>query len=149
ERSLATVEQALPTLEPLARGLVWSSLWNATRDGELAAVRYLDLVRRHASREENIGLLTAVLANAAFAVQHFVADADRERQQRDWLEATWTGLQDAAPGSDAQLAWARAFAAASAFDGSHADDLRAFLDGRTPDGLPVDPDLRWLFLTAL
>src|SRR5690606_582326 len=30
ERSLASVEQALSTLDPLPRALVWSSLWNAT-----------------------------------------------------------------------------------------------------------------------
>src|SRR5690606_36602761 len=56
ERSLATVQRALSTLEPLPRALVWSSLWNATRDGELPAARYLSIVGAHAPAEKNMGL---------------------------------------------------------------------------------------------
>ncbi|HWV49924.1 MAG TPA: aminopeptidase N, partial [Microbacterium sp.] len=48
ERSLVTVTAALSTMkDALARGLVWSALWNATRDGELPAARYLEIVRAH------------------------------------------------------------------------------------------------------
>ncbi|GAA3925042.1 aminopeptidase N [Microbacterium soli] len=148
ERSLQTVEQSLSTLEDdLARGLVWSALWNATRDGELPAQRYLDIVRRHAMAETNVGLLGAVLGNAAFAVRHYVADEAREGQARAWTDTTWASLQSADAGSDAQLTWARAFASAAAF-GGHTDDVRAILDGDAPRGLVVDADLRWLLLTA-
>ena len=55
-RSLEAVERALSTLEPLPRALVWSSLWNATRDGELSAARYLAIVGAHAPAEKNMGL---------------------------------------------------------------------------------------------
>ncbi|GEK85240.1 aminopeptidase N [Microbacterium aerolatum] len=149
ERSLDAVEQALSTLEPLPRALVWSSLWNAARDGELPAARYLAIVGAHAPAEQNIGLLTGVLANASYAIGHYVPDDERAAHRATWLERTWAALTDAAPGSDAQLSWARAFAAASAFDASRATDVRAILDGRGPDGLRVDPDLRWALLTAL
>jgi len=150
ERSLATVEESLSAIdEPLARALVWSSLWNATRDGELDAARYVRIVRTHAPAESNIGLLAGVLANAAYAVRHFVADADRATEQRTWTEAAWSALQAADAGSDAQLSWARALATASAFDDVHHEQVRALLDGDVPDGLVVDPDLRWQLLTAL
>ncbi|MGM7697088.1 aminopeptidase N [Microbacterium sp. A84] len=149
ERSLASVEKALSTLEPLPRALVWSSLWNSTRDGELAAARYLAIVGAHAPAEENIGLLSGVLANAAYAVGHFVSDAARTAERTAWLETTWTALSAADAGSDAQLSWARAFAAASAYDDARAEHVRAILDGDAPEGLTVDPDLRWALLTAL
>jgi len=150
ERSLTAVEESLSTLEDdLVRGLVWSSLWNATRDGDLAAVRYLEIVRRHAPAESNVALLTTVLLNAAFAVRHYVADDARDEQSRAWVDAAWSALQSADAGSDAQLAWARAFAAASRFDAHHADAVRGILNGGAPRGLPVDADLRWLMLTAL
>src|SRR5690606_2899759 len=150
ERSLATVTESLSTLEDdLVRGLVWSSLWNATRDGELGAEHYLDIVRRHAPSEPNIALLTAVLANASFAVRHYVADDAREGQSRAWVDSTWAALQSADAGGDAQLAWARAFATASAFSDIRADDVRGILEDRAPRGLPVDADLRWMMLTAL
>ncbi|MGO1921755.1 MAG: aminopeptidase N, partial [Microbacterium sp.] len=148
-RSLEAVERALSTLEPLPRALVWSSLWNATRDGELSAARYLAIVGAHAPAEKNMGLLTGVLANAAYATGHYLTDEARPAQHAAWLETTWTALGAAAPGSDAQLSWARAFAAASALDASRAADARAILGGDAPEGLQVDPDLRWALLTAL
>jgi len=150
ERSLSTVATSLSTLtDELARGLVWSSLWNATRDGELAAVRYLEIVRAHAPAEPNIGLLSATLLNAAFAIGHYIDGDERAEQRRAWVDSTWAALQEADPGSDAQLSWARAFAAASSFDAVRAADVRAILDGHAPQGLPMDADLRWLLLTAL
>ncbi|WP_164233681.1 aminopeptidase N [Microbacterium hydrocarbonoxydans] len=150
ERSLATVEESLSVIEdPLARALVWSSLWNATRDGDLDAVRYLSIVRTHAPEEPSIGLLAGILPHAIFALRHYVADHDREEAQRAWTETTWQSLQQAGAGSDAQLSWARALATASAFDDLRHTEIRGMLDGVVPEGLTVDPDLRWQLLTAL
>jgi aminopeptidase N len=150
ERSLRTVEESLSAVEdPLARALLWSSLWNATRDGELDASRYLAVARAHAPAESNIGLLTGVIANAAYAVRHFVGDERRAQEHRAWTETAWAALQSADAGSDAQLSWARALAGASTSDDLHSADLREMLDGAVPEGLTVDPDLRWQLLTAL
>lgn len=149
ERSLDSVEHALSTLDPLPRALVWSSLWNATRDGELSAERYLRVVTAHAPAEANIGLLSGVLANAAYTIGHFVPDAARQALRAAWLETTRSALAAADAGSDAQLSWARAFAAASAHDDAGAAQVRAMLEGDAPVGLQVDPDLRWALLIAL
>ncbi|SJN33512.1 Membrane alanine aminopeptidase N [Microbacterium esteraromaticum] len=150
ERSLASVTESLSTLtDDLVRGLIWSSLWNATRDGELPVERYLEIVRRHAPAEPNVALLSAVLLNAAFAVHHYTRDDGRAAARRTWVEATWSALQSADAGSDAQLSWARAFATASAYDDAFAENIKAILGGEAPQGLPIDADLRWLLLTAL
>jgi aminopeptidase N len=149
DTSLAAVRGALSTLPPLPRALVWSSLWNATRDGELAATAYLEIVRRHAPAEENIGLLSGVLANAAHTIGHFVPGSRRDAERDVWVTATEAALDAAAPGSDAQLAWARAFASASAVSDACTGRVRALLDGEGPVGLPVDPELRWSLIAAL
>ncbi|WP_426183437.1 aminopeptidase N [Microbacterium sp. TWP3-1-2b2] len=149
DASLDAVTAALSTLAPLPRALVWSSLWNATRDGELSAARYLEIVRLHAPAEENIGLLSGVLANAAYTIGHFVPAAQRDTARAAWLRSSEAALDDAAPGSDAQLAWARAFAAASALSSVSTARVQAILDGRGPEGLPVDPELRWSLVNAL
>ncbi|MBT2485666.1 MULTISPECIES: aminopeptidase N [unclassified Microbacterium] len=150
ERSLDTVEQSLSSIEdPLARALVWSSLWNATRDGEFDVTRYLSIVREHAPAEPNIGLLAGILANASFALRHFLDGARRADEQSRWTETAWSALQAAEAGGDAQLSWARALATASAHDDARHVEVRAMLDGSVPDGLVVDPDLRWQLLTAL
>ncbi|MFF3028184.1 aminopeptidase N [Microbacterium sp. NPDC057944] len=150
EKSLATVASSLSSVEdPLARALIWSSLWNATRDGELDAARYLAIVRDHAPGEPNVGLLAGILANATFALRHFVSDARRDEEQRAWTECTWRTMSAAGAGSDAQLSWARALATASVLDDARHVEVRAMLDGESPEGLTIDPDLRWQLLTAL
>lgn len=150
DRSLATVEESLSSIDdPLARAVVWSALWNATRDGELPASRYTSIVRAHAPHEPNIGLLTGVQANALFAIRHFVPVGMRTQEHRAWVAAAADALHGSEAGGDAQLSWARALAAASAFDDERHEELRALLDGDAPEGLTVDPDLRWQLLAAL
>lgn len=150
--SLATVERSLDRVtDPLARGLIWSALWNAARDGELEVGRYLTMARDFAPTETNMALLTAVLSNASFAVNHYLPEAERDRWRDEWLESCWATLHSSEPGSGAQLAWARATATAATFDGRHDADIRSILLGDTPapEGLPLDPDLRWALWTAL
>ena len=150
--SLDAVQTGLSTIDDaLARAVVWSALWNAARDGELPVARYLDIVRRHAPAESNIALLTDVLANAGFAVAHYVPEERRAQESAAWLETTWQGMWQAQPGSGSQLAWARAVGHAAAYDPSRAGALRAMLEGTdaAPQGLGLDPELRWSWWTAL
>ncbi|GAA4483094.1 aminopeptidase N [Microbacterium panaciterrae] len=150
DRSLQAVELALSSLaDPLARALVWSALWNATRDGELSVARYLRVVAAHAPAETDAALLGGVLLNAPFAIGHYLPDAERALARTAWAEATWSALEKAEPHSDSQLIWARAFAAAAGFDDVRHAEAAALLTGVAPAGLPLDPDLRWALLTAL
>ena len=150
DRSLDAVERGLSSLgDPLARGLVWSALWNATRDGELGVARYLAIVEAHAPAETDSALLGGAVLNAATAIGHYLPDAERAGARRAWLDATWQALGKAEAGSDAQLIWARAFAAAASFDDSRRLDVSSLLIGAGPRGLPMDADLRWELLTAL
>jgi len=151
-RSLDTVDAELDRLtDPLARGLIWSALWNATRDGDLPVTRYLDMTRRFAITEPDITLLTAVLANSAAAVEHYLPPAERPDARTAWLDTVWRGTVDSAAGSDAQLAFARAVGVAATVDDTRAPQLRAWLDdpSSAPPGLRLDPDLRWSWWTAL
>ncbi len=150
DASLTTVQESLSSIDdPLARAVIWSSLWNATRDGELSVARYAEIVRAHAPRETNIGLLGGILANTLFAIRNYASDDVRPRELSAWVETSWAALQASDAGSDAQLSWARALASASAFDDLRAADIRAMLHGDAPEGLTIDPDLRWQLLTAL
>ncbi|OCG76541.1 aminopeptidase N [Microbacterium sediminis] len=151
-RSLATVEEALSGLgDTLARGLVWSQLWNATRDAELSPQRYLAIVARHAPRETNAALLAGAIANAAYTVNHYLPEHELAGARAAWLETAWRAMIDATPGSDAQLAWARAVGHAAAYADGRAAELRAILggDAPAPEGLRLDPDLRWAWMQGL
>jgi len=152
ERSLKAVERALSTIDDaLARGLVWSSLWNATRDGELPALRYLEIVRRHAPAESHVGILAGTLANAAFTIEHYLSDDVRDEARAMWLETVWEGLVQAEAGSGSQLSWARALGHAASVADARSGDIAAMLDGTAPapEGLGLDADLRWIWVQAL
>ena len=152
ERSTDAVARALSTIDDrLARSVIWAALWNAVRDGEPSVVRYLDIAAHHAPAEDSVALLADVIAHAGHAIAHYAADEDRGGLAAAWLETAWQGMTTAPEGSDAQLAWARAVGAAAVYDDARADDLGALLSGATPppQGLRLDPDLRWSWLFAL
>ncbi|MGF0245876.1 aminopeptidase N [Rhodococcus erythropolis] len=150
--SLSTVEASLDRVsDPLARGVIWSSLWNSVRDAQLSVFRYLDMVERFAPAETDLAILSAILTDAQYAVLHYVPKSLRPNVSAGWLETTWKALFEAEPESGRQLAWARALSAAAAVNDARAGELRSILDGTCPGpvGLALDPDLRWVLWIAL
>lgn len=151
ETSLETIRTRLSEVpDELSRAVIWTSLWNLTRDGEWPVRSYLDTVLKHAPAESNPTLLTTAFANAGYAINHFVGEEAREEIRADYAERLWEVLQQAPAGSDAQLTVARAAiqALAATPTESGTQRLRALLDGSL-DGLALDPDIRWAILRAL
>ncbi len=150
DRSLATVMERLGDLEdPLARSLCWAACWDMVRDAELPARRYLDLALRHAGREGEIGVMERALAQAAQSIRLYGDPANRDAATDRMAEACYEVLGRAEPGSDHQLAWARAFVS-SARTEEHLAAVRGLLDGSaTFEGLSVDTELRWQIVAAL
>jgi aminopeptidase N len=150
-RSLATVRDHLAAIPaPLSRALVWSALWNATRDAELAAADYLDIAFSQVGREPTADLLDVVLGEIAVAVERYLPAASRDAARSRGVATCRAGLEGAEPGSDVQVTWARHLvrAASTSADGTVA--VRGLLDGSgVPDGLRVDADLRWECWVAL
>ncbi len=151
DRSLDTAEHSLARVaDAMPRGLVWSSLWNATRDAVLPVPRYLAIVTAQAPGETHVGLLAGVLANAGFAIERYLPPSRRPAARTALLDLAWQALHDAEPGSGLQLTWARAVASAASRTDGRAADVRALLAGEaTVPGLRLDPDLRWALWTAL
>ncbi|HLS73240.1 MAG TPA: aminopeptidase N [Actinomycetaceae bacterium] len=134
--------------DPLSRAVLWSALWNATRDAALAGTAFLDAVVSQVPMEPEIGITRDLLAHAATAVERFLP-ANQRVSARDLLAAeTWSGLVACPPGSGLQLTWARAFADAAARSAQASDRVREVLAG-TVDGLVLDPELRWSLWQAL
>ncbi|MFF4248451.1 aminopeptidase N [Streptomyces sp. NPDC001822] len=150
ERSLDTLREHLGDItDPLARALCSSALWNLTRDAVLPARDFVSLVLSSAGRESDIGVLQMLHTWARSAVDHYAAPAWREEGGRALAEGALRELRRAEPGSQHQLTWARFFAAVAASDA----DLRllaGLLDGSAViEGLDVDQELRWAFLSPL
>ncbi|MER7787966.1 aminopeptidase N [Streptomyces sp. NPDC097640] len=148
--SLAVVTEHLGDFEAsLPRALCWASAWDMTRDGELATRDYLSLVLSGIAKESDIGVVQSLQRQAKLALDLYAAPEWREAGLAKWTEATLTHLRAAAPGSDHQLAWARAFA-----DTARADEQLGLLSGllagtETIEGLTVDTELRWALLERL
>ena len=150
DKSWSTVVSHLGTLDnSLARALVWSAAWDMTRDAEVSTGDFLSLVLSGIPAETDIGVVQGVLRQLKTAIDVYAAPANRQ----GYLERLATAAQDLAlaaePGSDHQLAYARAFIGAATTD-SQLDTVASLLDGTTQwDGLVIDTDLRWYLLQRL
>jgi aminopeptidase N len=150
ERSLATLRSRIGAMsDPLTRALCWSAAWDMTRDAELPARDWVELVLAGIGAETEISVVQSLLARVQAALNSF-ADPT-------WAPTGWTRLGDhalaalesAPAGSDEQLVWSRTLASAARTD-EHVAALRGLLDGsRTVEGLVVDTDARWSFLNGL
>ncbi|MEU5308497.1 aminopeptidase N [Streptomyces sp. NPDC021562] len=150
EESLRFVTEHLGDFESsLPRALCWASAWDMTRDAELPARDYLSLVLSGIGKESDIGVVQSLHRQVKLAVELYADPTAREALLTRWTDATLAHLRSAAPGSDHQLAWARAFAA-TARTPEQVDLLDALLDGATTiEGLAVDTELRWAFVERL
>ncbi|MFE6894934.1 aminopeptidase N [Streptomyces sp. NPDC057694] len=150
EESLAFVTQHLGDFEAsLPRALCWASAWDMTRDAELSASAYLDLVLSGVAKESDIGVVQSLQRQVKLALDLYAAPAHRDALLTRWTEAALTHLRTSEAGSDHQLAWARAFAA-TARTPEQLDVLDSLLEGtQTIEGLAVDTELRWAFVQRL
>ncbi|MFE7190701.1 aminopeptidase N [Kitasatospora sp. NPDC057541] len=150
EDSLAVVTEHLGGFtDALPRALCWASAWDMTRDGELAARDYLTLALSGLPRESDIGVVQSVHRQVKLALDAYADPAWREVGLARWAEAAEEALRAAEPGSDHQLAWARALAGVARTEGQ-LDLLAGLLDGTAQiPGLAVDTELRWTLLGRL
>jgi aminopeptidase N len=150
QRSMRTLLGAIGDFaDAMPAALCWSAAWDMCRDAEVAARQYVTLVLSGARSITDVSVLQVVLRQAAAAVRRFADPAWREAGLNQLADALRGWLLDAAPGSDAQLAFAQAFASLAT---GQADLglLAGLLDGSVViDGLAVDTDLRWLLLGRL
>ncbi|UJW29778.1 aminopeptidase N [Saccharothrix sp. AJ9571] len=150
-RSLTTlIDRIADITDPLPRSLCWSAAWEMTRTAEFRARDYVKLVAGGIAAETELSVVEALLTQARTALDSY-ADPGWARQH-GWPEFTRVLLQLAAgaePGSDRQLTFVNALAAAPLED-ALLDHLSGWLDGTAPlAGLTVDTDLRWRLLQAL
>jgi aminopeptidase N len=150
DHSLRTLIEGIGDFaDSLPAALCWAAAWDMCRDGEMAARDYLRLVLSGIASVRDISVAQTLLRQAIAAVRRY-ADPAWRQIGLNLTADTLRGLLDQAdPGSDAQLAYLQALAR-TAIAGRHTDLLRGLLDGSVViDGLAVDTDLRWSLLQRL
>ena len=150
ERSLDTVVTSIETIDDsLARALCWGAAWDMTRDAEMSATDFVTLVLSGLASETDAFGVSRIPGYAALATNQYSAPEHRATLRATWESGVRELLMTAEPGSDHQLSFARAYAAAAHGERALAD-LEGLLDGSLDlDGLAVDTDLRWTLLAGL
>ncbi len=149
--SLPVVRTHLASIpDSLSRAIIWSALWNATRDALLPAGDFLQIVDTQALLEPDVGLLRDAFLSAKIAVEAYTPAAARPAARSELLATIRRRLDTSEPGSDLQLVLARLFATVAATTRDGSGPVRDLLYGSlTIDGLTIDPDLRWRLWQAL
>ena len=150
ERSLETAAAKLGSFESsLARSLVWGTLWDQTRDGELPASRFIDIVLAHISSETNSTVLRTLIQQLLLAASSYVTPSRRAATLSRVADALWQLALGAAAGSDLQFQFVKAFAQIASTD-TQLDTVLEILEERAPlEGLDIDTDLGWELLISL
>ncbi|WP_125774946.1 aminopeptidase N [Antribacter gilvus] len=149
-RSLSVaIEHLAQISDPLARSLVWGSVWDAVRDGETPASDYVRLVLGNIASETESTTIRTTLGQLALAAKQYVVPERRAAVLAEAGDTLWALAQDAAAGSDLQFQLVKFFAHLASTE-AHVAALRGLLDGTgSLDGLEIDTDLRWELLEGL
>ncbi|MGA8046605.1 MAG: aminopeptidase N [Dermatophilaceae bacterium] len=133
----------------LPRALFLASAWDMTRDAEMGARSFIDLVLQTIPGETDSTLLRTLIQQLQTALFSYVDPARREETRARVRDAFWQLATEAQPASDAQLQLVMAACAVTG-QGDDTSFAAGLLDGsRTLDGLVVDFEMRWTLLTAM
>lgn len=134
---------------PLARALVWGSVWDATRDGEAPPQDFIDLVVTNIASETESTTVRTALGQLALTVRNYVDPARRSAAITSAADAIWALAEAASPGSDNQFQLVKALCGL-AITPAHATTLQALRDRQIVlEGLTIDQDLEWELLSGL
>jgi aminopeptidase N len=131
--------------DPLGRAVIWSALREGLLDARVSPEQYLTAVETALPGEVDLGV-EKVLGTVHGGLIGQLGVLLTEPDDRTRLAAVATRLlAEARPSSNRQVVAARALVAVT----DDAEQLRAWLDGGSPEGLRVDEDLRWRVTRAL
>jgi aminopeptidase N len=148
--SLTVAIEHLADIEnPLARAVVWGAAWDATRDGEMRASDYVQLVLGNIATETESTTIRLSLTQLIQAARVYVSPAVREETIERVGTQLWALARTAEPGSDLQFQLVKFFANVASTP-AHGQTLQGLLNGSVAiEGLTVDTDLSWELLEGV
>ncbi|MCS5510494.1 aminopeptidase N [Curtobacterium flaccumfaciens pv. flaccumfaciens] len=143
------IEHLASIANPLARSIVWGSVWDATRDAESPASDYVRLVLGNIATETESTTIRTTLSQLLLTARNYVAPGSVEVTVRTVGDTLWQLASSAEAGSDAQFQFVKFFAQIPSTP-EHVATLQGLRDGSvTLQGLEIDTDLRWELLEGL
>jgi aminopeptidase N len=150
EHSRAAAIRGLSRIaSPLARALIWGSLWDSTRDAETPPQEFIELVLGNIASESESTTIRTALGQLSLVARNYVTPERRSEVLEHVATRLWDLASSAATGSDSQFQLVKAYAMLASTT-EHADILRSLLEGRISlAGLVIDTDLSWELLAGL
>jgi aminopeptidase N len=146
----ALVDRIGDFADPLPRTLCWSAAWEMTREAELKARDFAQLVATGVAAESEVGVVQRLLLQAQTALASY-ADP-RWATEHGWPAFRGRLLElarAAEPAGDHQLALVNSLSTA-VLGAAELEAVRGWFSGTAAlPGLAVDTDLRWRLLFAL
>lgn len=131
--------------DALTRAVVWSSLWNMTRDAQLPAADFVRAVLSQGVLENEDAVLDRLLAFVNRAVEDYAPGSARDALRRETMAAAHGAIARAAH-TDRARSWARAlsrcFLHLTSPDPGEVAEAQALADGRM-EGVDVGGQLSW------
>jgi aminopeptidase N len=154
--SLESARQHLMKIEdPLARQMIWSSLWQMVSDGKMPAKDLAELVMRSGAKETDAELLSHLLRwlmqthLGESSIYKFLPESQKNPYLAQVEEFLRKNLLSAPAGSDLQLNWYHAFLRAA----SSPESLKLvqnLLNGKTRlRNFKVEQERRWELIQTL
>ncbi|RIJ76667.1 aminopeptidase N [Nakamurella silvestris] len=146
----AVIDRVADFSDSLPRTLIWSAVWEMTRNAEIPARNFVELALRGIPTETEIGVVQRVLSQTHLAVGSYSDPTWAAETGWPTFAGRIAALAIAAEaGSDHQLAFVNALASAK-LGAAELDLIAGWRDGSAPlAGLAVDTDLSWTLLGAL
>ena len=135
--------------DSLARTLVWTAAWDATRDAEAPAADFIDLVLNHIGPETESTTILTLLRQLVTTTTLYVKPESRKSTISKVADGLISLAEKAKAGSDAQLQFTK-FVPQFAQEAHQLEWLRDVLSGaKILEGLEIDADLRWELVIGL
>jgi len=138
--------------DPLLRSMLWQSLWDSVRDGQLPLNNYLDIAVKSISAEKDYTILGQVISqivasktylNKSYGLDHPYVKATTHKLE----ELTWNNTINSS--GSTMRRWFGAYRNIAS-SSSSLDNLYALLQGdKIVEGLVINQDLRWAIIEQL
>ncbi|NYI06223.1 aminopeptidase N [Allostreptomyces psammosilenae] len=140
--------------DPLGRAVLWNTVRDMVRDGELPAADYLELAETHLDGERDTAVVGGVLAFARGDVTDRYLDPAARGDALRRLAGVCREVLSRTEGGGGSAAGLRLAAVRGLLDSvstaEEVAEVRGWLaEGRLPEGPALDPELRWRALLRL
>lgn len=138
--------------DSLSRLLVWNTLYQMVRDGELKPVDYFESAIKALEKEEDdllVGLILGRHSNLRSVYELYLGPISRERIAPKFEEVIWSRISKASEGSSLQMAFFDFLLTIAGTSASQEKFYTMLTKNVPPKGITLDQDRRWSIILNL